>query len=123
MQTQAGEIGFEINSSAERNQWFARCGIQGGQALKTASAFCITADGFSTTPVEVPYDTWHVLRFEIDAENATLTFFVDGQFVGTYTPQEKSALNNGEYLLMLVGESSSEGLLKGSFDHIQLKNK
>ena len=123
IQTLAGDIGFEINTDIDGNKWFVRCGIQGGQDKNTASILCNTAGGFSTTAVEVSYDTWHLVRFEVDSENATITFFVDGQNIGKYIPQNISELKNAEYSLILDGSSSNDGSLTGSFDYIQLKNK
>lgn len=123
IQTQAGKIGVEISTTADQNQWFTKCGIHGEQGETTASILCETADGFSTIPILVLYDTWHIVKFDIDSENATITFFVDGQTIGNYVPREKSVLKNAEYLLALDGSSSNDGSLTGFFDYIQLKNK
>jgi len=123
IQTQAGDIGFEINTEVDGNQWLVKCGIQGGQGKKTASIFCSTADGFSTTSVNVPYDTWHLARFEVDSENGTITFFVDGQDVGKYVLKDTSELKNAEYLLVLNGSSSNDGSVTGFYDNVQLKNR
>jgi len=123
LQTQAGEIGVEITTAADRNQWFAKCEIHGEQGEKTASILCKTADGFSTIPMVVSFDTWHIVRFDIDSENTTITFFVDEQTMGYHIPPQKSELQSAEYSLMLVGSSSNDGSLKGSFDYVQLKNK
>ena len=123
IQTQAGDIGFEIGTDVDGNQWFVRCGIQGGQGEETASILCNTADGFSTTAVKVSYDTWHLVRFEVDPENGAITFFVDGQNVGETVPQDISELKNTEYLLLLNGSSSNDGSLTGFFDNVQLKNR
>jgi hypothetical protein len=123
IRTQAGEIGIEINTAIDGNQWFTRCGIQGGQSKETASILCKTADGFSTTAAKVSYDTWHLVRFEVDSENTTITFFIDRENVGKYVPQDISKLNNAEYSLILEGLSSNDGSLTGSYDYVQLKNK
>ena len=123
IQTQAGGIGVKINTITDGNQWFAKCGIQGGQGEKTASILCNTADGFSTTAVKVPYDTWHLVRFDVDSENTTITFFVDRQNLGKYIPQDINKLKNAEYSFMLDGTSSNDGSLTGSFDNVQLKNR
>jgi len=123
VQTQAGEIGIEITPDIDGNQWFARCGIQGGQGKETASILCNTADGFSTTVVKVSYNTWHLVRFEVNSEKTTITFFIDRENVGKYVPQDISKLNNAEYLLILEGLSSNAGSLTGSYDYVQLKNK
>jgi hypothetical protein len=123
IQTQAGGIGFEIYTVANGNQWFAKCGIHGGRSERTALILCDTADKFSTTPVTVAYDTWHVVRYVVDAENATLTFFVDEENIGKYIPQQTHDFKSAEYSLMLEGSSSDEGSLTGSFDYVQLKNK
>ena len=116
IQTLAGDIGFEINTEID-------CGIQGGQGKNTASILCNTADGFSTTAVRASYDTWCLVRFEVDSENGTITFFVDGQNVGKYLPQDINKIKNAEYSLILDGSSSNDGSLTGSFDYVQLKNK
>ena len=123
IQTQAGDIGFEINPDVDGNQWFIKCGIQGGQGKKAASILCNAAGGFSTTEVNVPYDSWHLVRFEVDSDNGTITFFVDGQNVGKYVPQGISESKNAEYSLILDGSSSNDGSLTGFYDYIQLKNR
>ena len=123
IQTQAGEIGVEINTNIDGGQWFTRCGIQGGQGEKTAKILCKTADGYSTTAVNVPYDTWHLVRFDVDSEAATITFFIDEQNVGNYIPQDPYKLKDSEYSFMLGGTSLCDGLLTGSFDNVHLKNK
>jgi hypothetical protein len=121
IQAQDGNIGIEINSTIKGNMWFVKCAIHGGQSKNMALIVCDTADKYSTTPVEVPYDTWHVVRFEVDAENTSVTFFVDGQNVGKYIPQDTSGFKSAEYSLMLYGWSSNDGTVSGSFDYVQLK--
>lgn len=123
LQTQAGEIGVEIITAADRNPWFAKCEIHGEQGKKMASVLCKTADGFSIIPVAAAYDTWHIVRLDVDSENTMITFFVDEKNVGRYIPPEKSELKNAEYSLRLGGSSSTDGSLAGSFDSVQLKNK
>lgn len=123
IQTQGGELGVEINTTLDGQQWFVRCGIHGGEAEEMASILCNAPDAFSTTPVKVPYNTWHIVRFEVDAENTTVTFFVDGQNIGEYIAQEKSSLHLVEYSFVIEGSSSDDGSLTGSFDYVQLKNK
>lgn len=122
LQAQAGEIGFEIYTIAG-GQWFARCGIHGGRGDAGASILCETADKFSTTPVTAAYDTWHVIRFEVDPEKAALTFYADGNKIGTFISPRADDLKAEEYSLMLVGSSSDVGVMKGSFDYVQLKNR
>ena len=73
--------------------------------------------------MQVSYDTWYLVRFEVDSENGTITFFVDGQNVGKYVSQDISKLKNVEYSLILNGSSSNHGSLNGSFDDVQLKNR
>jgi ribosome biogenesis SPOUT family RNA methylase Rps3 len=118
-----GGLELTISTAIDRNQWFAKCEIHGEQGEKTASIVCKTADGFSTIPIIVSYDTWQIVRFDVDSENITITFFVDGQIVGNYIPRERSELKNTEYFLMLDGLSSNNGSLTGSFNYVQLINK
>ena len=73
--------------------------------------------------MKVSYNTWHLVRFEVDSENMTVTFFIDKENVGKYVPQDTNKLNNAEYLLILNGISSNDGSLTGSYDYVQLKNK
>ena len=123
IQTQAGDVGVEINTTVDGKRWFVRCGIHGGEAEKTASLLCDTADGFSTSPVKVSYDTWHTVRFEVGAESAALTFFIDEQNIGKHISQEMSDLKLAEYSFLLEGSSSDDGILTGSFDYVQVKNR
>jgi hypothetical protein len=123
IQTQVGDIGFELNTDVDENQLFVKCGIQGGSGKKMASILCNTAGGFSTTVVDVPYDTWHLARFDIDSESGTIAFFVDGENVGQYALQDITELKNIEYLLILGESSSNDGTLTGFYDYVRLKNR
>jgi len=123
IQTQEGNIGVEINAPMNGNERFVKCAIHGGQGKKTAVILCDTADQFSTTPIEVSYDTWHVVHFDIDAEKPAITFWVDGNIVDTYIPKDASGFKVAEYSLVLMGESSSAGLMSGSFDAVELKTR
>lgn len=123
IQTRDGDIGVEINTILNGNLWFAKCAIRGVQGEKTALILCDTADKFSITPIEVSFDTWHVLKLDVNAEKTSINFFVDGQNVGEYTPQDTSGFKFPEYSLMLDGWSSSGGFISGSFDYVQLKTK
>ena len=123
IQTQDGNIGFEINTTINGNVWFAKCAIRGGQGKKTAVILCDTADKFSTSPIEVSYDAWHVVRFAVDAEKPAFTFFVDGQKAGQYVPQDTSGFKSAEYALMIGGWSSGAGSISGSFDYVQLETR
>jgi len=121
IQTQAGNIGFGINTDVNENQWVIRCEIQGGQGIKAASIRCNTASGFSTTAVKVSYDTWHLVRFEVASDTKTITFFVDEKNVGEYVLQDTRELENADLLLILAGSSSNDGTMTGYFDNVQLK--
>lgn len=123
IQTQDGHIGVEINATINGNSWFAKCAIHGEQGKTTALILCDTADKFSMTPVEVSYDTWHVVRFEVDAEETAITFFVDGQNAGKYIPQDTNGFKFAEYSFMLGGWSFRDGLVSGSFNSVQVKTK
>jgi len=123
IQTQAGDIGFEINTDVDGNRWLVKCGIQGGQGKITASILCNTSDGYSIPVVKVPYDTWHRVRFDIDSESETIRFFVDGQGVGEYILQDRNKLKDVEYLLILYGSSTTGGIVTGFYDDVLLKNK
>ena len=121
IQAQTGNIGFGIYTDIDENQWVIKCGIQGGQGTQTASIHCNTASGFSTTAIEVSYDTWHLVRFEVDSDSKAITFFVDGKNVGKYVPQDTRELENTELLLILDGSSSNDGTMTGYYDNVQLK--
>lgn len=123
VQTHEGDLGVELTATINGTEWFVKCAIHGGQGGKTAFILCDTADAFSITPVDVSYDTWHVVRFEVDSKKTAFTFFVDGQNAGTYIPQDTGGFNSAEYSLVLGGWSSNSGLISGSFDSAELQTR
>jgi hypothetical protein len=123
IQTKDGDIGVEINTTINGDLWFAKCAIRGVQGENSALILCDTADKFSIEPIEVSYDTWHVVKLDIDNDNPSITFIIDGKNAGKYIPQNPEGFKFPEFSLMVDGWSSVGGFISGSFDYVHLKTK
>jgi hypothetical protein len=60
------------------------------------------------------------LRLELNPETAAVTFFVDGQQVGAYTPPEAEALKQAEFTVELQVYFEEGALITGYFDDVRI---
>jgi hypothetical protein len=121
MQTNNGAVIVKFYTSLD--SW-AECGLVGGADRAEAASYCGVYTG-QDTDYEVAgpaanYDTWRLVRLELDPETAAITFFVDGQQVGAYTPPEAEALKQAEFTVELQVYFEEGTLVTGYFDDVRI---
>jgi hypothetical protein len=72
---------------------------------------------FSSVKKTTDYDVWHTFRIEIDPE-INATFYIDGQRVGSYKPNDAEELKNKEFRVELGVWSPSQDGIKAQFDEV-----
>ena len=98
--------------------------LGGSRGSVEAWASCHT-DGnihgkYSTDSITVQYNTWHTFRFEINPEIATITFFIDGQQVGNYTPSDPETFKKTQFSPLLNVWSEDGGLVTSYVDDVRI---
>jgi hypothetical protein len=63
------------------------------------------------------YDIWHTYRIEIDPE-INIVYYIDGEKIGSYTPQDADELKNNEFIVRLEVWSPERLGIEGVFDDI-----
>jgi len=119
-----GSIGIGIDKYTSQDNWWSFCVIGGGQDLIEAWVNCHT-DGnihgkYSTDSFPVQYNTWHIMRIEIDPDTTTITYFIDGQQVGSYTPKDPETFKNTQFSPLLNVWSEDGGLTIGYADYVRI---
>jgi hypothetical protein len=105
------------------DQW-AECGLVGGADSPEVYPYCgVYRENKVEYEVEGPaaaYATWRRLRLQLDPETAAITFFVDGQQVGHYTPAAAIALKQADFTVELQVYFEAGSLVTGYFDEVSL---
>ena len=74
---------------------------------------------YSTIKIPTSPDVWHTFRIEL-APDVEATFFIDGQQVGTYKPNDAKDLENRELNISLEAYSPVQGSIEGHFDNVKI---
>jgi hypothetical protein len=119
IQTNNGAVIVKLYTSLD--SW-AECGLVGGVESDAVHSYCgVYTGGDVEYEVAGPlanYDTWRLVRLELNPETAAITFFVDGQRIGAYTPSEVEALKQAELTVELHIYFEEGTLITGYFDEV-----
>jgi predicted Ser/Thr protein kinase len=107
---------------------WVECTLSGGAEQAEGQLYCGAASERNGTFTEeyrvdgpvVAYDTWHVVRIEINPESGEFTFFVDGQQIGTHTSTEIEALKTAKFTPELQLYLENGSLATGYFDDVRI---
>ncbi len=121
IQTNNGAVIIKLYSSLE--SW-AECGLVGGVENDGTHSYCGVYTGgdveYEVNGPVADYDTWRLVRLELNPETAALTFFVDGQRIGAYTVPEAEALKQAEFTVELHVYFEEGTLITGYFDDVRI---
>ncbi len=124
MQTNEGNVAIIFGTTLGEKWWDAGCGLYGHTQKPTAQSHCVVFSGdnreYSIDGPGVAYDTWHVVRIELNPESAELRFFIDGQPVGTHTPADAEALKTAEFVIYLQVWLGDGTLTTAHFDEVRI---
>lgn len=97
-------LDFNAGACNWDHDWFSQCvlGASGG-SQPVFNCWIATCDGdcvgeYWTTNVPVAYDTWYTARMEADPATATLSYYLDGVFLGSHTTLNAAALIGADCL-------------------------
>jgi hypothetical protein len=121
LQTNNGAAIIKFYTSLD--SW-VECGLVGGTDSDAVSSYCgvYSAKGtaYEVDGPEANYDTWRTVRIELNPETTAITFLVDGQEVGAYTPPEVEALKQAEFTVELNIYFEEGDLITGYFDEVHI---
>jgi hypothetical protein len=101
--------------------WWLHCDVGSRQGNQWAWAICHTTDGFGTTGVSVPFNSWSTIRFDINPDTATIIFSVDGrQLGGSYIPSNLEEFKQADFHITLLVWSEAGGLITGYADDMRI---
>jgi hypothetical protein len=121
METGNGAIILKIYTSLER---WAECGLVGSVESDEASPYC---GAYTDQDIEVEfsgpaadYESWRLVRLEVDPETAAITFLVDGQPLGRYTPPDPDRLKEADVSVELGVYFEEGSLITGYVDEVRI---
>ncbi len=86
----------------------------------TALIACTVYELYGTAGVRTEIDTWHTARMEMDSD-VNMTFYVDGELVGFYAPDNTDRLKGRTLALRLAAWNSEQlGGVKVNFDDVRI---
>lgn len=116
----AGSITLKLHGQLPNDEWWAtQCGIYAPAANAAAWAFCDygyrNASGSYTDGEDVELNSWHIFRIEINPEQQTVTYFIDGESKGNILLPEMA---NARFSLVIGGFTAS-GTTIGYVDEVR----
>lgn len=120
-----GSVSVLLTNSLD--SW-AGCSLAGDAELEQAQLSCgvasdrngVFSEEYHADGPAVAYDTWHSVRIEMKPNSGELTFFVDGQPIGTHTPAEIERLKSARFSAELQLYLEDGSLVTGYFDNIRI---
>lgn len=102
--------------------WFAECAIN-EDWLGCYDSLWPSQEGhdYGVEGKQVGYDTWHVVRIELDPTTMQVTYFIDGQMVGSHVPVDADKIKNAHFTFGPgVWRSSSSAAITGYIDDVRI---
>jgi hypothetical protein len=103
---------------------WAECGLIGSVDSDEVTPFCgLYNDQDTVYEVDGPiadYDTWRLLRIELNPETAAITFLVDGERLAVYNGPEVEALKEAEFTVELQIYFEEGARMTGHFDDVYI---
>ncbi len=75
---------------------------------------------YSTEQQSFEYGSWHTFRIEIEPATMTITYYIDGQMVGSHVPVDAEQLKKANFSLDIGIWAPSAGALTGSVDDVRI---
>ncbi len=75
---------------------------------------------FSTKSVNIQPSEWYDVRIEFSPEYGAIQFYLDGELIATYLPNDAEEIKKGIELQPEVGVWCEDGVINASFDDIRL---
>ena len=127
-----GVMSIMINGSRPEDWPFHReihCLIRSVSGSATAELSCFDRwnmgphtfeDTYNTPATRTDLATWHKARIEIDPATGTLTYYLDGERVGSHTPNRAEELRTARFTFFLEICTSSSEAVTGYVDNVYI---
>ncbi len=114
-----GSITLKLHAQLSDDKWWAtQCGIVAPAANAPGWAFCDYgyqgSPGHYTDGVDVEFSSWHTFRIEINPEQQTVTYFIDGESKSNIILPE---ISSAKFSLVISG-FTSQGTTIGYVDDV-----
>ena len=118
-----GSVGLSIAGLVDDKWWWLGCGIETNEEPNSPQALCRSSDGYTSSGIDVQYNSWHTIRIEVDSDSANMTLFIDGMKAGTYPHPNPESFKQSLLRIQLVAWSRNGDLVTGKFDDIRIDHK
>lgn len=102
---------------------YTACSIEQGDGQAQFICLFITEGDetlFHTGIGMIEYDEWYTFRIEVYPTTMTFTYYVNGQMVGSYKPQNIEELRNASFTLSMGINGLHTGTLTGHIDTVRI---
>lgn len=121
---QRGDLGLSLMTPAKDGQWlFFSCFIYRGAPPRVGCEAWGRGSGteYSTERMTTLSDYWHTVRIEMDPE-IRVTFYLDGQEVGSYRPPDAEELKGKVFSFRLGISTPDADGITANFDDVRIGN-
>lgn len=111
-----------ISISLSLGDWNTECGVVGTTYIPEPYIGCYSTDGFSTNYPVGELDSWQKFRIEVDPSSMVITYFLNNDKIGEYTPPQEINFDTYPFAFKVKAsiDGGSEGELFGEIDNVQI---
>lgn len=121
-----GAVDMKIGTDISGGHWVTECNLSASASDSMALAYCWAGTDkggeYSPQSKNVNFDTWHTFRIEIDPDTMKITYYIDNDMVGSYTPDKADELRKSRYYAVL-GVHSVTSSITGYIDDVKIEMK
>jgi hypothetical protein len=121
-----GAVDMKIGTDINGGYWDTECNLAASASDSMALAYCWAGTGkggeYSPQSKYVNFDTWHTFRIEIDPDTMKITYYIDSDMVGSFTPDKADELRKSRYYVVL-GVHSVTTSITGYIDDVKIEMK
>lgn len=111
-----------VGFSLDLGDWNTGCGVVGTTYIPEPYIGCTSTDGFSTKYPVGELDSWQKFRVEVDSSSMVITYFLNNEKIGEYTPPQEINFDTYPFAFKVIAwiDGSGEGKVFGQVDNIQI---
>lgn len=113
----------QIHMYSNNPEWWAECLVHRYSTGIFTS--CISTKwptesfDYQTEFIQTDFNQWNTVRMEINPETSEFSFYINGQFAGSYIPAEAERLKSSRFTFS-IGTWSQDGIIVGHIDDVRI---
>jgi len=120
-------VKIQISADLDTYDWYTQCRL-GGSLQKQPTFICDIAKSlggygivYQTDAVSINFDQWYVVRIEIQPDSGAVQYYLDGNLLSTYVPDDVDELTQENvWFYPNIGAWVSNGSITAYVDNVRI---